>query len=389
MKNFPFRLLFVCMFLPPVCYILTIQMLQGYLQKVETSRLNHVLVRDFEALYAGRHSIQEELRRNVAAHLGQSLKYSLGVRTQILVTAKDHHILYPSKLKKDINGSAKQIDLYEESLPSLNYVEVAAENYRILNEGLNLSVSVRIRHNSWLANIILVCYIFTSVLILRRYIEKRIRETERRERDQEELIEQLSKQLDQTESGLKEVRTKEDDYLKKIADFKKDKRALSKDIDGLLDEIESLEAGLSDQRKRKEEMELEVLELREELDRLKGKLHKPKQTEKKIKAINKRFKVLYGNLAFTDRAIEGFSSLTDDFQMRAEQVIHKLNEDDSKVLVRRKVFGKGGKTNVLEVEFSHSGRIYIRKDSEPKTKVMVIGTKNSQKKDLAFLEGVC
>jgi hypothetical protein len=33
MKNFPFRLLFVCMFLPSVCYILKNQMLQRYLHK--------------------------------------------------------------------------------------------------------------------------------------------------------------------------------------------------------------------------------------------------------------------------------------------------------------------------------------------------------------------
>jgi len=88
MKNFPFRLLFVCMFLPPICYILTIHMLQGYLQKVEASSLNHVLVRNFEGLYEGRHCIQEEVRRNLAIHLRQSLKYSFGVRTQILVTTK-------------------------------------------------------------------------------------------------------------------------------------------------------------------------------------------------------------------------------------------------------------------------------------------------------------
>jgi hypothetical protein len=86
--------------------------------------------------------------------------------------------------------------------------------------------------------------------------------------------------------------------------------------------------------------------------------------------------------------LEGFLCLTDEFQMRAEEVIHKLNEDDSQVQVRRKVFGKGGKTNVLEADFSYSGRIYLRRDSEPKTQIVAIGTKNTQKKDLAFLESV-
>jgi predicted RNase H-like nuclease (RuvC/YqgF family) len=133
-------------------------------------------------------------------------------------------------------------------------------------------------------------------------------------------------------------------------------------------------------------MELEALELREELDRLKGRLQKPKQRDKKLKSVSKRFKVLYKNLAFTDRAVEGFSSLPDDLQMRAEEVILRLNQDDSQISVRRKVFAKKGKMNVLELDFSYSGRIYLRKNAGPKTEIVVIGTKNSQKKDLAFLE---
>jgi hypothetical protein len=388
MKNFPFRPLFVCMFLPPVCYILTIQVLEGYLQKVETSRLNHVLVRDLDALYAGRHSIREEITRNVASYLSQGFKHALGVRTQILVTTKDGRILYPASLTKRPKDFDKSTDFYDDSMPSLNYVEVAAENYKILNDGLVLSVTVQIKHNTWLANTILVFYIFLFVCILRRYIEKGIRETERLDKEREELVRHLSEQLRRTESGIEAVKAEEAFYKEKIAESREDKKALSKDIDGLLEEIAGLEAGLNDQKELKEEMELEVLELREELGRLQEKLQRPKKKDKKIKATNKRFKILYKNLAFTDRALEGFLCLTDEFQMRAEEVIHKLNEDDSQVPVRRKVFGKGGKMNVLEVDFSYSGRIYFTRDSEPKTKIVAIGTKNTQKKDLAFLESV-
>jgi len=386
MKNFPFRLLFVCMFLPPVCYILTIQVLEAYLEKVETSRLNHVLVSDVEALYAGTHTVREEVTRNVAAHLSRGLKYTLGVRTQVLVTTKDGRILYPSNLIKDLKGSDKDTDLHDNSLSSLNYVEVAAENYRILNEGLVLSVSVQIKHNTWLANGILVVYIFLFICIFRKSIEKRIKETEHAEKERDELVRQLSEKLRQTESGLGAVKAKEAFYKEQIAAFREDKETLSKDIDGLLEEIEGLEAGLKDQRELKEDMELEALELREELDRLKGRLEKPKQKEKKLKAVSKRFKVLYKNLVFTDKAVEGFSALTEPFQMKAEEVIHQLNEDDSQVSVRRKVFGKGGKRDILEADFSYSGRIYFQKDPEGRTKILAIGTKNTQKKDLAFLE---
>ena len=65
--------------------------------------------------------------------------------------------------------------------------------------------------------------------------------------------------------------------------------------------------------------------------------------------------------------------------------IHRINEDDSTVTVRRKVFSKGGKINVLEVDFSYSGRIYFQKESETQKKIVVIGTKKSQNQDLAYL----
>jgi hypothetical protein len=89
---------------------------------------------------------------------------------------------------------------------------------------------------------------------------------------------------------------------------------------------------------------------------------------------------------FTERAVEGFNSLTDEFQLKAEELIHRINEDDSTVSVKRKVFGKGGKMNVLEVDFSYSGRIYYQKDSQAKTRILAIGTKTTQDQDLAYLE---
>ena len=156
----------------------------------------------------------------------------------------------------------------------------------------------------------------------------------------------------------------------------------------MLDEIEKLEVGLGEQRNLKEETEFEALQLREELDRLKGKTQKPKKKKKKSDPTSKRFRVLYKNLDFTDRAIEGFLDLSNEFQLKAEEVIHKINEDETQVAIKRKVFGKGGKMNILEVNFSYSGRLYFQKDYQSKTKIVAIGTKNTQDQDLAFIEKV-
>lgn len=375
-------------FLPPICYLLTLHMLEGYFQKRGASKLNHLIIRNYEALYEGRYTVKEEINRNIGEYLNRSLLFRLGVRTHILVKTRDDHILYPALFRKDLKGSNAENDFSELPTKALNFVEVASDNYNILNKGLVLSLDVRIRHNSWLSNSILVIYVFLFVTILQLFIRKGIRETERQEKEQTELIQRLSDQLIRAEKRLKDAEGKEDNYLDRIDHLKKEKKDLSKDIDGFVNEMEGLESGLKEQRELKEEMEFEVLQLREEMDRLKVKFKKPKQKKKRVETTHKRFKVLYKNLIFMDRAVEGFLSLTDGFQLKAEEVIHKLNEDDTQVPVKRKVFGKGGKMNILESDFSYSGRIYFQKDSQHKTKIVTIGTKNTQEKDLAFIESV-
>jgi DNA repair exonuclease SbcCD ATPase subunit len=361
--------------------------MQRYFQQRETAYLNRNIIQNQEALYEGRYTVKDEVNRNIGKYLSKSLKYALGIRTRILVKTADDRILYPAQPKSGSADSTKDSDFSEIPLDSLNYLEVAAENYRILNEGLDVSVDVQIKHNSWISNTFLVLYVFVAVLILQRFAKKMIREAEKEEIEQKRLSERLSEQLNQAEGRLKKIEAKEQKYLESISELKKDKNDLSRDIDGLLEEMEKIEAGLRKQKHAKEETELEVIELREELDRLRGKLQKPKQ-KKGIEVAGKRFRVLYKNLVFTDRAIEGFLSLPDKFQLKAEEIVHKLNEDNSMITAKRKVFGKGGKMNVLEVDFSYSGRIYFQRDSQSGTTILAIGTKNTQERDLAFIESV-
>ncbi len=129
----------------------------------------------------------------------------------------------------------------------------------------------------------------------------------------------------------------------------------------------------------------QVAQLKEEMDRLAQQSRKIKKT---VDAARKRFGVLYRNLLFTDRALEGFLALTDEFQLKAEETIHKLNDDESAITVKRKVFGKGGKMDFLEITFAYSGRLYYQKDSQARRMIVAIGTKNTQEKDLAFLESI-
>ncbi|MCU0595753.1 MAG: hypothetical protein MUC98_09875 [Desulfobacterota bacterium] len=386
MKNFPFKILFLCIFLPPVCYILTLNGLEKYLGGRETERVQDLMIRDEQALYEGRHTLKEEINRNIGRYLSEDFKHKIGIRTEILVKTGDDRILYPSQTKLD-TGSPYQEErgFAETGLESLRYTEVASENYRLLSEGLALDVNLQIGQNTWLANSILVLYIFISLAVLQAFIRRGIRESEKEEGEQKRLVQRLSEQLNLAEGKLKEAETRENEYVERIAALRKDRDELTRDVDGLLEELESQEAGLKEQKRVREEMAAQVGQLKEEMDRL---AQQSRKVKKNVEALRKRFGVLYRSLSFTDRALEGFLALTDEFQLKAEETIHKLNEDESAVTVKRKVFGKGGKMDFLEVTFAYSGRLYYQKDSQARKTIVAIGNKNTQDKDLAYLEHI-
>ena len=210
--------------------------------------------------------------------------------------------------------------------------------------------------------------------------------TEKESKEREDLLNVLSARLRETEGTLKEVQRNEDDYRKKIAALRRDKDGLSEDVDGLLEEIENLEKAVESQKTVKGGLEAELIQLRDELARATKQSKATKNKRKTVEATKKRFGLLYKNVMFTDHSIEGFLSLPEDFKLKAEEAVQRLNENPTRVVVKRKVFGKGGKKNVLEAEFSYSGRIYFQSESKTNTNVVTIGTKNTQNRDLHFIE---
>ena len=383
MKNTPYKILFLCVLLPPVCYILTVQSLEGYLKNREIATVDALLIQHPDALYEGQYPVREEISRNLSRYLKDSIKTKLGVETTILVKTKGGQILYPT-----VFGD-QQEDGDENTLKNLNYVEVAADNYRILNAGLIVDVGLNIRYSSWLSGGILIFYLLLAGMALQLVVRRSLAATQRIEEQQQERIERLTSQLTHTRGQLEEVIDKERTYLGKIGELNKEKQDLSKDVDGLLEEMEELESGLKHQRANREELENEVEDLRSELDRLKQKGEKRGKKERASESIARRLKLLYKNLEFSDRAITGFAGLTPEFQLKGEEVIHQLNENDELISIRRKVFWKGGKINVLEVDFAYSGRLYFQKNAQSRIHVLAIGTKNSQNQDLAYIGKRC
>ncbi|MFW5989285.1 MAG: hypothetical protein ACOCPQ_03530, partial [Desulfosudaceae bacterium] len=94
------------------------------------------------------------------------------------------------------------------------------------------------------------------------------------------------------------------------------------------------------------------------------------------------------NVALHERALDNFFDLTDDMRIKAEEVIKQLDTDTALVDIKRKVDLKKGREKVFEIIFSYNGRLYFRNRNDGRVEVLTIGTKNSQSRDLSFLNNL-
>lgn len=365
---------------------MSVDIIEKYFQKHESHTIRKVLIQNQEALYEGRYPLEEEIERNLSKYFSNDFKYKIGVLTRVLVKTRDQRVLYPRMNYGESFENRSFSNFDEGAGAGLDYIEIAAENYRLLNEGLEVSVDVEVRHNSWLTNAVLLFWVILSAAVLNALVRRKSRIIEEEEARRVKQIESLNEELVHTQSLLDGVSSKEAAYHARIDEIQKERDSLSHDVDSLLEEMEELEAGLEQQRELREDKELKMLALNEEVERLRKKLRKPKKREKEAAQLKKRIHALYKNLELTDRSFEGLASLSSDLQLRAEEVLQALNQDAAQVPVKRKVFGKGGKSHILEAEFAYTGRLYFEKSDGAGVRVLAIGTKNSQVKDLSFLE---
>jgi chromosome segregation ATPase len=201
----------------------------------------------------------------------------------------------------------------------------------------------------------------------------RLREMERLNIERLEASTQESERLKSEFENLKET-------------LRDEKKRADQDQDELFEEIESLEAKLNKNLELQNIQEDEISELKERIKQYQeGKLKTGKQKEKTSDAVRKRFNTLYKNLGFHNRALSGYVELNEELKMKAEEIIHQLNEDSGLVRIKRKVFGGKGHKTVLEVLFGYKGRLYFRNTKDKGVEVLAIGTKNTQARELEFL----
>jgi hypothetical protein len=381
MKFFPFRLLILCILLPSVFYIVSLQGISTGLEKKYFSDLTSVYLGDTTVLLQGRVRLRDMVNRNINEYFKQSHALYWGVKPNVLVTTRDNEIIYPSAFDTQARISPEDT------------LDIAQENYELLNKGLNLRVDLSLSPVSLAGLSLMALYVLVDIVFLFGIYKRGLARALREEARKDSKIRELRDKERRFAERIKELDTRKGDLESKVERVKKEllqeREQASANEDGLLDEIVTLEEQLQKTRLLQKSQRAEIDKLREQIDELSEQpVRKSAKKAKTGDNLEKRMRVLYKHLDIHDKAILGITDMAEDMRIKAEEVILQLNTDPSLVTIKRKVFGKGRKTKVLEVAFGYNGRLYFRHKPGGGIEVLCVGTKNSQAKDLDFLDRV-
>ena len=382
MKYLSFKVLILCILLPPILYIFSLQSLERHLNKRYSQEIGDIYTGDTRSLFDGSVRLKDAINNNINKYLQHKAILSLGVKVKVTVATKQNTILYPAVFTDD-----------EGNIPASTPMQIAADNYNLMNEGLVLNVDVILEHNTLLSNTILAFYICISVVVLFLYYRRGLKKARQEDTEKETEIARLLESEKNHTSKLKDLIKLKQKLISEIIKIKKnlvhERIRASKNEDDLIKEIIALEESINENIALQNEKQEEINALKEKIKLYEKERQKEdKQKTNSFDTVRKRFKTLYKNMSVHKRSLNGFLDLTDDMKIKAEEIIHKLNEDPSLVVVKRKVFGKKSRATVQEVIFAYKGRLYFRNTKDGKIEILTIGTKNTQAKDLEFLDNL-
>ena len=360
----------------PILYVLVLKNVQSHLNHSYLIDIQNVMILDPGPLLDGRETLEKRLNTNIRNFIKADwFLQAARLNLTISVTTPDGRILYPSYEKQEEEGVSPKV--------------VAQRNFELLNQGVRPMVMVSLPHGSRFANLVLGVALLGSLGIFSYSYLRGVRMARAESRIHDSIIQEFKdedrmvrKQLDELEKEKYQLSSQMIDLKGK--DLKDQDRAKINETE-MFDEIVNLEEKLEEIRGKELEKETEIQALKSKLD----KYEKQRQVKTKKGTQDlpgRRLAALYKQVDFHRRAIAGFSSLPEDMQIKAEEVILQLDRNPDKVIIKRKVFsGKKHRGNVLEVIFGYNGRLYFRTQENKRIEVLVIGTKNSQGKDMDFL----
>ena len=282
MRSLPFKLLMLCILLPPVLYLLTVSFMETYLQHKYDKEINNVYLSDMNDILNGLTSVKNSVSTAIETYLDKNLFLKAGGAIDVRVTTKGGAILYPATYQ----------NFTEDNLMT-DPVKLAGKNFALLNEGIEVSVGVKIRHTSFLAISLLLFYEFLFLGGLYQYyrmVRLNIRREERQKAEELGRLQELeTRRQEQIQEFSQEREMLLSDYDVLQSTFEKEKSQLEKTEEDLFLEIETLEKKLT---------EIDVLKEKiQELETNHQTINK--QKEKAADRLGKRFKALYKNIDLT------------------------------------------------------------------------------------------
>jgi len=377
MRFLSFKILALCILLPPILYIIAALVIERYIHDRYAREIEETYIGDPQPLLQGSLLLKRAISQNIDHFLQSKALIPLGIRVDVSVTTQNGQILYPAAFEP-----ADRSPLISDP------AALAAENFKLMNEGIAIDVATRFEHNRLLSNTILISSILLSLLILLFHYRSAARKAAIEDREKSRELDRLRKleteNIRQLEALAQERENLQSELnvLKEI--FSDEQKKAGRNEDDLIEEIESLEKKLERNLALQDSQGQEIAALKEKI----GRHAKGRRPERKAKAgdsLKKRFNVLYKNLTISDRAISGYLDLNEELKLKAEEIIHQLNSDPAAVTIKRKVFGGKGQKTVLEVIFGYKGRLYFRNTKDQRVEVLAIGTKNTQARELEFL----
>jgi hypothetical protein len=356
------------------------QYIESNIKDRYANEIEDVYIGDTRPLFEGSVKLKDAINKNIGRFIQSKTLILWGVKTNITVTTKQGMILYPASFD-DKEGSFLQPDP----------MKVASDNYNFMNEGLEINVDVILEHNTLLSNAILTFYICVTVLVLFLYYRAGVNKAKQEEMEKSSKIARLLELEENYANNVKSLERERENLKSEVFEVKKglesEKMRASRNEDEMIQEIVLLEEKIDNNIALQKEKQEEIDALREKIKRFeKGRRKDSKQKTKSFDSAQKRFKTLYKNITVNERAISGFIDLEDDLKIKSEEIIHKLNENPEFVQIKRKVFGKKSRKTVQEVIYAYKGRLYFRKTKDNRIEILTIGTKNTQSKDLEFLD---
>ena len=251
---------------------------------------------------------------------------------------------------------------------------------------------INLDHGSKTSNLLLFAYFSVAILICLIFYKFGSSRARHDKKIKKALIEDLQKEKQKRKQILESLKKERKELFENIKSlntkYQKDKKKLKINEEEMFDEIISLEEQLNSFIELKHRKEEEIKGLKSKI----RKYERRKSSKAKRNAfgfIFKRFSVLYKDIKMSRKAVSGLLNLNEEQQIKAEECILLLNQNPGRVTIKRKVFsGKKSKTACFEVLFAYNGRLYFKQNEKNKIEVLVIGTKNTQIKDMEFLHSL-